>query len=39
VKRCPSLLGGHPIIEIAADDVPLTIVKDRRPPPAEIPTE
>ena len=39
VKRCPSLLNGHPIIEIAADDVPLTIVKDRRPPPAEIPTE
>lgn len=39
VKRCPTLLDGHPIFEIAADDVPLTIVKDRRPPPAEIPTE
>ncbi|MCW2235957.1 glycosyltransferase family 39 protein [Azospirillum canadense] len=39
VKRCPSLLNGRPIIEIAADDVPLTIVKDRRPPPAEIPSE
>ncbi|CAO3373150.1 glycosyltransferase family 39 protein [Azospirillum argentinense] len=39
VKQCPTLLGGQPIIEIAADDVPLTIVKDRRPPVAEIPTE
>lgn len=39
VKQCPSLLGGQPIIEVAADDVPLTIVKDRRPPLAEIPTE
>jgi hypothetical protein len=38
-KRCPSLLDGHPIFEISADDVPLSIVKDRRPPPAEIPTE
>ncbi|AWU94340.1 glycosyltransferase family 39 protein [Azospirillum ramasamyi] len=39
VKRCPSLLDGHPILEIAADDVPLSIVKDRRPPKAEVPTE
>ncbi|MFD1626376.1 glycosyltransferase family 39 protein [Azospirillum griseum] len=39
VKRCPSLLDGHPIFEIAADDVPLSIVKDRRPPAAAIPTE
>lgn len=36
---CPSLLDGDPVIEIAADDVPLTIVKDRRPPTAAIPTE
>lgn len=39
VKRCPSLLDGHPIFEIAADDVPLTVVKDRRPPAAAVPTE
>ncbi|MBP2300106.1 ArnT family glycosyltransferase [Azospirillum picis] len=39
VQRCPSLLDGHPILEIAADDVPLSIVKDRRPPRAEVPSE
>ena len=30
VRRCPDLLDGHPILEITADDVPLSIVKDRR---------
>jgi hypothetical protein len=30
VGRCPSLLDGRPIIEISSDDVPLSIVKDRR---------
>jgi hypothetical protein len=32
-KLCPALLDGHPIIEIAADDTPLSVVKDRRPMP------
>jgi hypothetical protein len=30
VRRCPELLEGQPIIEISADDVPLSVVKDRR---------
>lgn len=32
VRRCPDLLDGQPILEIDADGVPLSIVKDRRPP-------
>ncbi|WP_448189455.1 glycosyltransferase family 39 protein [Azospirillum sp. sgz301742] len=32
VRGCPNLLDGQPILEIAADGVPLSIVKDRRPP-------
>ncbi|WP_245593465.1 glycosyltransferase family 39 protein [Azospirillum halopraeferens] len=34
-RICPDLLDGRPIIEIAADGVPLSIVKDRRPRPEE----
>ncbi len=30
VRRCPDLLDGQPILEIDADGVPLSIVKDRR---------
>lgn len=31
VSRCPSLLDGQPVIEVAVEGVPLTVVKDRRP--------
>jgi hypothetical protein len=33
VRRCPQLLDGQPVIEISAEDVPLSIVKDRRDRP------
>jgi len=36
VRRCPDLLDGQPILEIDADGVPLSIVKDRRPPEKRI---
>lgn len=29
-RICPTLLDGHPILEITANDVPLSIVRDRR---------
>ncbi|MGQ9369798.1 glycosyltransferase family 39 protein [Azospirillum sp. ST 5-10] len=34
-RICPDLLDGRPILEVEADGVPLSIVKDRRPAPAE----
>jgi len=36
VRRCPDLLDGQPILEINADGVPLSIVKDRRPPERKV---
>lgn len=30
-RICPTLLDGHPILEVTANDVPLSIVRDRRP--------
>ncbi|WP_328702874.1 ArnT family glycosyltransferase [Arenibaculum pallidiluteum] len=32
VRRCPQLLDGQPVIEISAEGVPLSVVKDRREP-------